>query len=160
MFAQGDVHGRAAIVHRQIFVRYGTGEEKALVQQLIVAHQGANGRVVARHRVVLADEDEPVVGVEVSFVVLRQLDVVFDLLVGRDAADEEEVHEVVVEGPFERGPRGGGRDAGQVDRQWQHTRRVEPDVLELAAIELGNAKREVGPADQRRQFLARAARRA
>ena len=61
------------------------------------ADQRANRRVVPRHDVVPADEDEPVVRVDVALVLLGQPDVILDPLVRRDPADEQEVREPVVE---------------------------------------------------------------
>ena len=58
--------------------------------------------VVARHGVGLADEDEAIVRVDVALVVLGQPDVVLDLLVGRDAPDEQEVYQAVVEDACQR----------------------------------------------------------
>ena len=117
-------------------------------------HQRANRRVVARHRVVTADEDEPVVGIDVALVVFGQPDVILDLLVRGDPADEQEVDEVVVQDLVERRPVGWLRDARQIDRQRQHAGRREPERLELPPIVVGDAEREIDRADQRRQFPA------
>ena len=75
---------------------------KRSFEQPVLGHQRANHRIIPRHHVVPADEDEAVVGVDVALVELGQPDVVLDLLVRRDPADEQEVHEPVVEDPFER----------------------------------------------------------
>ena len=104
MLAQRDVDRRVPVVDGEIVVGHRTGEDEAFVQQPILGHQRADRRVVARHRVVLADEDEAVVRVDVALVVFGQPDVVLDLLVGRDPSDEQEVDEVVVEDLVERRP--------------------------------------------------------
>ena len=70
----------------------------------VLGDQRANHRIVPRHHVEPADEDEAVVGVDVALVDFGQPDVILDLLVRRDPADEQEVHEAVVENLFERRP--------------------------------------------------------
>ena len=93
-----------AIVDGELLVGNRTGEDEALVEQPVLGHQRANRRIIARHRVVPADEDEAVVGVDVALVVLGQPDVILDLLVRRNPADEQEVHELVVQELVERRP--------------------------------------------------------
>ncbi len=98
-----------AVIDGEVLVRHRAGEDEALVEQPELGHQRANRRIIPRHRVEATDEDEAVVGVHVALVVFREADVIFDLLVGRDPADEQEVDEVVVEQLVERraaAPRG------------------------------------------------------
>ena len=78
---------------------------------------------------------------------------VLDPLVGHDAADEEDVDQAVAEDLFERRTRRRAGDPLGVDRDRQHAGRREPERLELLAVEVGVAEREVDPAGQRRQLL-------
>ena len=129
-------------------------------EQPVLGHQRANHRIIPRHHVVAADEDEAVVRVDVALVVLGQPDVILDLLVRRDPADEQEVHEPVVEHRLERRPLDRLRDARRVDRDREDAGRSEAERLELPAVVLGVAERQIDAADERRQLLAGRARRA
>ena len=70
----------------------------------VLGDQRPDLRVVARHAVVAADEDEPVVAVDVALVDLGQPDVILDPLVGDDAADKQDVDQAVAEDLLERRP--------------------------------------------------------
>ena len=135
VLAQRDVDRRVAVVDRQVLVRHRAGEDETLVRA--AGTRAISARIVGvvpRHGIVLADEDEAIVGVDVALVVLGQPDVILDLLVRRDPADEQEVHEVVVVSIFSSaGRRDGLRDARQVDGERQDAGRREPHGLELRA---------------------------
>src|SRR5262249_146389 len=66
VLAEGDIHGRVTVVDGEVFVGYGSGEYEALVQHSILSHQRANSREIARHRIVLANEDEAIVGIDIT----------------------------------------------------------------------------------------------
>ena len=87
---------------------------------------------------------------------LGQPDVILDLLVRRDPADEEEVDELVVQ-DLSRAPAAATglvmRDS--IDGQRQHAGRREAERLELLPVVLGDAERQIDAADQRRQLLPR-----
>ena len=108
--------------------------------------------IVGRDGVGLADEDEAVVDVDVAFVVLGQPDVILDLLVRRDAADEEEVYQAVLEDARQRRARRRLGDAVEIDGNRHHAGRREAQRLELLTVVVGVAEREVDVADQRRQL--------
>ena len=110
--------------------------------------------MIARHHVEPADEDEAVVGVDVALVHLCQLDEVLDLLVRGDPADEQEIHQAVVEHPVERRPLDRSRDPRRVDGDRKHTGRAEPERIELLTVVCRVAQREIDPAGQRRELLA------
>ena len=99
------------VVHRELFVGHGACEDEAIVQQAELGHQRADRRIIARHHVGTADENEAVVGIDVPFVLLREADVVLDLLVRRDPADEQKIHQAVVENAVERWAIDAPRDA-------------------------------------------------
>ena len=79
---------------------------------------------------------------------------VFDLLVRRDPADEQKVHQTIVEHPIERRAVDLLRDARCVDRDREHPGRREAERLELLPVVLGIAQRQFDMADERSQFLA------
>ena len=91
MLRERDVDARRAVVGRQVFVWHRPGEDEAVRRHLVLGDQRADHVVVARHAVGLADEDEAILGVDVALVVLGEPDVILDLLVGHDAADEQEI---------------------------------------------------------------------
>jgi hypothetical protein len=66
--------------------------------------------------------------------VLREADVIFDLLVRRDPPDEQEVHEPVIENLFERRARIRPRQARDVDRGRQDAGRREAKGFELVPV--------------------------
>ena len=143
------------IVHGQLFVGHRAGEHEAVVQQAVLGHQRADRRIVPRHDVVPPDEDEPVVGVDVPLVVLGEPDVVLDLLVRRDPADEQEIDQAVVEDPLERRPLdalghprgvdGDGEDAGAGEK---------PSASSSWRLYSESPSARSDLADERRQFLA------
>jgi hypothetical protein len=79
-----------------------TGEDEPVRQHPVLRHERPHHVVVARHDIGAADEDEPVTLVDVALVVLGEPDVIFDLLVGCDAPNEEEVVMPVVQDGLER----------------------------------------------------------
>ena len=97
VLAHRDVDRGVAVVHRELFVGNRAGEHESVIEEAELRHQRANHRIIPRHHVEPADEDEAVVGVDVALVELGQPDDVLDLLVRRDPADEQEVDEAVVE---------------------------------------------------------------
>ena len=107
MLAHRHVHGRVAVVDGQLLVGHRAGEDESFLEHLELADQRSNHRIVAGHGIVAADEDEPVVRVDIPLVVLGKEDVILDLLVRRDPADEQKVHQLVVQQPLDA--RGGGR---------------------------------------------------
>jgi len=58
------------------------------LEVLELADQRSNHRIVTGHAVVAPDEDEPVVRVDIAFVMLGEENMIFNLLVGRDPPDE------------------------------------------------------------------------
>ena len=152
MLAQRDVGARRAVVGGQLVVGHRAGEQEPLGPHLVLQDEGPQRRVVARRRVRPADEDEPVVGVDVALVVFGQPEVVFELLVRGDAADEEDVGRTVVERPFERRPPRRARDAPGVDQQRQHAGVGEAERLQLPAVVLGVAQRQIDASGQRPQL--------
>ena len=108
VLAHRDVDRGVAVVHRELLVGYRTREEKSFIQEAILRHQRANHRIIARHHIVTADENEAIVGINVTLVELRQTNDVFDLLVRGDPSDEQKVHEPIVEDAVERWAFAGG----------------------------------------------------
>ena len=127
---------------------------KRSLSSRVLGHQRANHRIIPRHDIEAADEDEPVVRVDVALVVLREPDVILDLLVRRDPADEQEVHEAVVENLFERRASSPARHARGVDRDRKDAGRREAERFELLPVVLRVAERQIDPAGERRQLLA------
>ena len=84
---------------------------------------------------------------------LGEPDVILDLLVRRDPADEQEVHQAVVEDRLERRAPDALRDARRVDGDREDAGRREPERLELLPVVLGVAERQIDVADERRQLL-------
>ena len=117
-------------------------------------HQRPDRIPVARHRVVAADEDEAVVDVDVALVLLGEPDVILDLLVRRDAADEQNVDEPVLEQALERRHAARRRQPLGVDDERQHVRARESHRLELAAVVLRHAEREIDAIGERRELPA------
>ena len=154
MLAERNVHGRAPIVDRQLLVGHRACEDEPVVPEPVLAHQRANRRIVPRHGVVPADEDEAIVRVHVALVMLGELDVILDLLVRRDPSDEQEIQQAVVEQRLERRSFDLLRDARHVDRDGKHRRAREPQVLELEPIELRVAQREIDVRGERREHAA------
>ena len=112
--------------------------------------QRADRVVVARRRVGLADEHEPVLLVDVALVVLGQLDVVFDLLVRDDAADEQEVRPASSSSSFSSAGRRGASVMRSVSIAIGNTPVLrEAERLELLPVVFRVAERHVGVADQR-----------
>jgi hypothetical protein len=148
------------IVDGKILVGDGTGEHEALVQQPVFGHQRTDGGEVARHRIVLADEDEPVVRIDVALVVLGQAYVIFDFLVRGDSSDEQKIHEIVVEDSVERRSLHGPRDPGQIDGERQDSRRFEAERFQFAPVVVGDPQRKIDATHQCRQFLPRDRRQA
>jgi hypothetical protein len=79
--------------------------------------------------------------------------VVLDLLVGRDPAHEQEIHQPVVEDRLERRAPGRLGDPRRVDRNRKHAGAAEAECVELLAVVLGIAEREIDAADQRAQLV-------
>ena len=102
-------------------------------RHLILGEQRAHHVVVARHAVGLADEDEAILGVDVALVVLGEPDVVLDLLVRDDAADEQEVQQTVGQHLLERRAPRRLADAIGVDGDGEDAGVGEAERLELAA---------------------------
>ena len=114
--------------------------------------------IVRGHCIVPAYEDEAVVHVDIALVVLGQADVIFDLLVGRDAADEQDVRKAVLQHRLERrDPRGPSEPVG-VHEERRHGRAGEAEGLEFPAVVVRDAEGEVDPIRERRQFGAPRAR--
>ena len=117
VLAQRDVDVGPPVERRQILVRHRPGEPEAVRQHLVLGDERPDLRVVARHAVVAADEDEAVVAVDVALVELGQPDVILDPLVGHDAADEEDVDQAVAEDLLERRPARRVGDAARCRRR-------------------------------------------
>ena len=98
-------------------------------------------------------EDEAIVGVHVALVVLRQAEVILDLLVRRDAADEQKVDEVVVEQPVERWAARRVHQPAQIECERHHPGRAEAQVHELSSVVLRHPQGQVRSADQGRELL-------
>ncbi len=154
MLAERHVDVRPAVERREIRVRHRAGEPDAVGKHPQLGDEGAHLRVVARHAVVAADENETIVVVGVALVDLAEPDVILDLLVGDDAADEEDVDQPVREDLLEPGPPRCAGDPRRVHGDRQHAGRREAERLELAAIELRIAERQVHAADQGLQLRA------
>ena len=152
MFAERNVDRGVTVEHRQLFVGYRPGEHEPIRQQPVLRHQRANHRIIPRHHVEAADEDEAVIGVDVALVELGKLDVIFDLLVRRNAADEQKIHQPVVEDPVERRAPGCAGDPGGVDGDRKHRRAREAKPLQLAAVVFRVAEREVDRVRKGRQL--------
>ena len=78
-------------------------------EHLVLRDERPHLRVVARHAVVAADEDEAIVAVDVPLVDLGKADVILDPLVRGDAPDEEDIDQAVAEDLLEGGPRAAPR---------------------------------------------------
>ena len=78
---------------------------------------------------------------------------ILDLLVRRDPADEQEVHEAVVQDLFERRPSGRLRDPRGIDRNREHAGAAEAERLELRPVVLRIAERQVDAAGERRELV-------
>ena len=143
-----------AIERREVLVRHRAGEPEPVRQHLVLLDQRPHLRVVAGQAVVAPDEDEPVVAVDVALVHLRQPDVILDLLVGDDPADEEDVDQPVAEDPLQRRPRRRAGDPRGVDGDRHDAGPLEAERLELLAVEVGIAERQVDVPRERRQLLA------
>ena len=152
VLAERDVGARRAVVGRQLDVGHLSGEEEASGRHVVLGDESQQGRVVARHRVRPADEDEAIVGVDVALVVLGEPDVVFQLLVGGDAPDEQYVGRAVVERALERGQGRGVRKPLGVDQYGHHAGPRESKGRQLAAVVLGIAERQIDAARQRLQL--------
>ena len=79
---------------------------------------------------------------------------IVDPLVGNDAADKEDVDEAVAENRLEGRPARRVGDAACIDGDRQHAGGRETQRLELAAVELGIAEREIDVSDERRQLTS------
>ena len=156
VLAERDVHGGVLVVDGELFVGDRAGEDEAIVQQPVLGHQPADHRIILRHRVMTADEDESVERVNIAFVVFGQADMVLDLLVGRDPPDEEKVDEFIVQQLLERRTRMVPGDPRRVDGQGNHPGRREPHGFELPPIVVGDARAPDRPA--RRAWPARGER--
>ena len=86
---------------------------------------------------------------------LGKEDVILDLLVGRDPPDEQKIHQLVLQQPFEGRAADGPPQAGCVDGNRQHAGWREAERLELPAVELGHAERQIDLADERSELLPR-----
>ena len=86
---------------------------------------------------------------------LGEEDVILDFLVRRDPPDEQEIHQLVVEQPFDGRATGRPRQAGRVDRNRQDSGRREAERFELLTVELGHAERQIDMADERRELPPR-----
>ena len=117
-------------------------------------HQRAHLRVIAGQPVVAADEDEAVIAVDVALVDFGQPDVILDPLVRHDAADEQEVDQAVGQDLLQRRAARRAGDPLGVHRNRQHAGALEAERLELLAVELGVAERQIDAAGQRRQLAA------
>ena len=154
VLAHRDVDRRVAVVDGEFFVGHRSGEHESVVEEAELVHQGADHRIIPRHHVEPSDEDEAVVCVDVALVDFSEPDDVLDLLVRRDAADEQEVHEAVVEQDVERRPLGRLRDARSVDRDREDPGAAEAERLELLPVVLRVAERDVDAPRERRQLVA------
>ena len=86
-----DVDARGAVIGGEIVIRNRPGKDKPPLRHAVAFEQRADRHVIGRGRIRLANEHEPVLLVDIALVMFRQLDVIFDLLVGDDAADEQEI---------------------------------------------------------------------
>ena len=153
VLAEGYVDVRMAVVARQLVVRNRPGEKESLARHPVGGDQRADRGMVARHHVGAAGEDHPDVRIDVALVVLGEPDVVLDSLVRREAPDEQDVGQLVVQDVVEHRLRPRVREALGVDRDRQHARRREPERGELAPVELRVAEREIDAADQAGELL-------
>ena len=126
---------------------------KRSLQQTVLRHERANHRIVSWHDVESPDEDEPVVGIDIAFVVLGQPDVVFDFLVRSDSAHEQKVHQPVIQNRFERGPADRLRDAIGIHGNGEHAGRLESQRFEFLSVVLRVAEGQIHPAHQRDQLV-------
>jgi hypothetical protein len=153
VLAQRDVDVGGAVARRQLVVGQRTQEQEPLRRHFVAGDHRPQGGVVARHDVVTAGEDEPVVDVDVPLELLAEPEDVLDLLVGSDPADEQDVDQAVAQDRLERRHR--GRTGQTVPRRGnrEDAGRCEAERCELRAVVLRVAKREIHRADQRRQLL-------
>ena len=79
---------------------------------------------------------------------------IVDPLVRHDPADKQDVDQAVAENLLECRPARCAGDAPGIDGDGQHAGRREPQLLELTAIELRVAERQIDVPDERRQLLA------
>ena len=154
VLGQRDVDAGGAVVGGQVLVRDRPGEDEPIGRHLVLGDERPDHVVVARHAVGLADEDEAVVDVDVALVDFGQPDVILDLLVRDDPADEQEVQRAVAEHPLERRTARRRGDPGDIDGDREDAGVVEAQRVELVAVEGRVAQRDVGPPGQRRQLLA------
>ncbi len=109
VLAERDVDVRPAVERAEILVGTGPVNQNRSGSIWNSRDQRPDLRVVARHAVVAADEDEAVVAVDVALVELGEPDVILDPLVRDDAADEEDVDQAVAEDLLQRRPRAARR---------------------------------------------------
>ena len=146
---QREVDARRVVVDRQLLVGHRTGKDETIRGHLELGNERPHHVEVARHAVGLADEDEPVALVHVALVELGQPDEVFDLLVRRDAADEQEVLQPVIEDGFEGRPSDRRGDPREIHGNGEDAGVREPEPLELLAVVFRVAERQVGVAHER-----------
>ena len=92
---------------------------------------------------------------DVALVMLRQLDVILDLLVRHDAADKQEIQPLLgLQGFFERRASRRVGDAARVDRNREHPGIGEAELLELLPVALRIAEGHVGVAGEGFQVFA------
>ena len=154
VLAERDVQMRVAIVRRELDIWHRPREPEALGEHLELLHHRPDRSPVPRNGIVTPDENETIVRVHVAFEVFGQLDVVFDFLVRREPADEENVRQTVTEQSVQRRARRGVCQPRGVHEERHDHRLAEPEVVELLAVVLRHAKRQIHAVDERRQFLA------
>jgi hypothetical protein len=154
VLGQRNVDARRPIIRGQILFRNRTGEDKPIRRHLKFADERTHHVVVTRHTVGSANEDEPVIDIDVPLVMLGQENMVLDLLVWHDSPDKQKIDKAIVQNLFERGTTRRMPQALSVDGDGKNASVGEPVGFELLPIELRVAKCHVGMAGQRLELFA------